>query len=197
MLRDVDRRTIILEAAAEAFFEKGFHGVSVDELGQRAGLSGPALYRTFSGKNEILANLLNSALDELTAAITSTTLEVEQDLDLALRHHIHFSRTHRPLVRLYQQEARSLMDPWKSTFDTRRREYLNKWISLIGSCFPLETRIKTEQQVQSALGTIFSLTMWPQRVLTNPSLEQELFDFVKNGLECSARIDLHENSKRT
>lgn len=179
----MDRRTIILEAAAEAFFEKGFHGVSVDELGQRAGLSGPALYRTFSGKAEILSELLNSALDVLTAAITPSGQRPSENLDAALRHHIHFSLANRPLVRLYQQEARLLADPWKDSFDARRREYINKWISLVGNCFPQQAPIQTEQQVQSVLGTIFSLTMWPQRVLANPKLEEELFNFAKSGLE--------------
>src|SRR5690625_5168267 len=140
---------IILEAAAEAFFEKGFHGVSVDELGQRAGLSGPALYRTFSGKAEILAELLNSALDVLTAAITPTTEHPQENLDAALRHHIHFSITNRPLVRLYQQEARSLDEPWRAAFDSRRREYLSKWIALVGSCFMDQTPVQIEQHVQS------------------------------------------------
>jgi len=179
----VDRRSIILVAAAEAFSEKGFHGVSVDELGQRASLSGPALYRTFSGKDEILASLLNSALDTLTAAITPTARDVRQNLEAALRHHIHFSLTNRPLVRLYQQEARSLAKPWKSSFDARRRQYIDKWVSLVGNCFPLQNRIQIEQQVQSTLGTIFSLTLWPQRVLENPVLEEELLNFVKGGLE--------------
>ncbi|MDX6428827.1 MAG: hypothetical protein QOE54_1193, partial [Streptosporangiaceae bacterium] len=36
------RDRAILDAAAEAFYEKGFHGVGVDELGARAGLSGPS-----------------------------------------------------------------------------------------------------------------------------------------------------------
>ena len=178
----MDRKTIILEAAAEAFSEKGFHGVSVDELGQRAGLSGPALYRTFAGKNEILASLLNSALDELTSAITPTSQDASENLDQALLHHIRFSISNRPLVRLYQQEARSLAAPWKNSFDTRRRQYVDKWISLVASGSPARAPMQTEQAVQAALGTIFSLTMWPQRVLSNPALEQELFDFVKRAL---------------
>ena len=58
----MDRDRKILDTAAAVFYEKGFHGVGVDELGTRAGLSGPALYRHFSGKDEILATLFNEAL---------------------------------------------------------------------------------------------------------------------------------------
>src|SRR5690625_7629017 len=112
-----------------------------------AAVSGSAIYRTFTGQAEILAELLNSALDVLTAAITPRGPQPIQNLEAALRHHIHFSISNRPLVRLYQQEARTLADPWKNSFDARRREYINKWILLIGNCFPQQVPIQTEQQV--------------------------------------------------
>ena len=64
----MDRERRILDTAAAAFYEKGFHGVGVDELGKRAGLSGPTLYRYFSSKDEILAALFSEAMDELVSA---------------------------------------------------------------------------------------------------------------------------------
>ena len=64
----VSRDRQILDTAAALFYEKGFHGVGVDEIGERVGISGPALYRHFSGKDEILATLFNEAMDELISA---------------------------------------------------------------------------------------------------------------------------------
>src|SRR5882757_5597185 len=116
----MSRDRAILDAAAEAFYEKGFHGVGVDELGKRAGLSGPSLYRHFSGKDEILATLLNEALDELVSATVPVHGDPEQDLDRAVRHHITFAVEHRELVNLYQRDVRSLADPWRRPFDRRR-----------------------------------------------------------------------------
>jgi AcrR family transcriptional regulator len=55
---NLTRERQILDAAAALFYEKGFHGVGVDEIGQRVGISGPALYRHFKGKDQILAALL-------------------------------------------------------------------------------------------------------------------------------------------
>jgi AcrR family transcriptional regulator len=43
----VNRRDQILATAAELFAQRGFHGVSVVELGKACGISGPALYRHF------------------------------------------------------------------------------------------------------------------------------------------------------
>ena len=53
-----DRRGEILAAASRLFGRDGFHGVSIDELGAAVGLSGPALYRYFPGKEAILSAML-------------------------------------------------------------------------------------------------------------------------------------------
>ncbi|MGH3360722.1 MAG: TetR/AcrR family transcriptional regulator, partial [Nocardioidaceae bacterium] len=52
------RKQQILDTAAELFATRGFHGVSVHDIGTAVGVSGPALYRYFDGKNAILAEML-------------------------------------------------------------------------------------------------------------------------------------------
>ena len=59
------RRQQILDIAAELFAQKGFHGVSIAELGAACGFSGPALYRHFRSKDAVLAEMLVSISDEL------------------------------------------------------------------------------------------------------------------------------------
>ena len=176
------REQTILAAAAAAFEEKGFHGVSMDELGQRAGLSGPALYRSFSGKDELLATLLNEALDELISATIQIHADPALDLDRALRHHIHFSATKRHLVGLYQRESRSLADPWKRPFDRRQRQYIEKWELLFQQRFPALAQDHTAHSVQSVLGAIFSMTSWPRRTLRRGDVEAHLFTLIQGAL---------------
>jgi AcrR family transcriptional regulator len=177
------REQTILRAAADAFSAKGFHGVSMDELGRRAGFSGPALYRSFSGKDEILATLLNEALDELMSATISVHDDPALDLDRALRHHIHFSATNRPLVSLYQREVRSLADPWKRPFDRRQRQYIERWEHLLRQHSPHLTAERAAQTVQSTLGTVFSMTAWPGRTLRGESVEENLLAFLQGALD--------------
>ena len=54
------RRQQILDIAAELFAARGFHGVSVAELGSACGVSGPALYKHFESKDAMLAEMLVS-----------------------------------------------------------------------------------------------------------------------------------------
>ncbi|GAB3710403.1 TetR/AcrR family transcriptional regulator [Nocardiopsis oceani] len=178
----MDKERTILQVAATAFAEKGFHGVSVDELGKRAGLSGPALYRSFSGKDEILATLLNEAMDELMSATIPVHDDPYQDLDRALRHHVRFSITHIPMVGLYQREVRSLTKPWKRPFDRRQRQYIERWESLVRRRYPHLPDERTSQAVQSTLGAVFSMTSWPRRTLGGRDVEENLLSFLHAGL---------------
>ena len=59
------RRQQLLDAAAHLFAERGFNGVSIEELGAAAGVSGPALYRHFPSKEAMLGELLIGASQRL------------------------------------------------------------------------------------------------------------------------------------
>ena len=64
-LGGVSRRDQILATAAELFAARGFHGVSVADLGAACGISGPALYKHFPSKDAMLAEMLVSISEEL------------------------------------------------------------------------------------------------------------------------------------
>ena len=179
----MSRDQVILEAAANAFHEKGFHGVGVDELGARAGLSGPSIYRYFSGKDEILATLLNGAMDELMAATVPVHGEPERDLERAVRHHVDFALANRQLVTLYQREVRSLGDPWARAFDRRRAQYTRRWEELVGARFPALPATTVAAAAQACLGTVFSVAAWPERTLGAPGLTDLVTALARHGLD--------------
>lgn len=49
----------ILDAALDLFSEKGYDGVGVDLIAEKAGLKGPSIYKHFKGKEDILDKLIN------------------------------------------------------------------------------------------------------------------------------------------
>ncbi|KTR87870.1 hypothetical protein NS220_16935 [Microbacterium testaceum] len=52
----------ILTAALEVFLEKGYHGASVREIAQRAGLTVPSLYYHHESKEGLLRDVLSTSL---------------------------------------------------------------------------------------------------------------------------------------
>jgi AcrR family transcriptional regulator len=63
-------REDILEAAAQVFRQKGFHGASMQDIAKAVNLQKPSLYHHVSSKQEILLALLNRALELLLERIS-------------------------------------------------------------------------------------------------------------------------------
>jgi AcrR family transcriptional regulator len=60
--RPRDRKAAIVAAAAELFAARGFAAVGIDDIGQRVGITGPAIYRHFKGKDAVLEAVLVDAV---------------------------------------------------------------------------------------------------------------------------------------
>ncbi len=63
------RRRQILEAARRCFVLNGFHATSMQDVIDAAGLSTGAVYRYFSGKDELITTIAGEGLGQLAAAI--------------------------------------------------------------------------------------------------------------------------------
>jgi AcrR family transcriptional regulator len=179
---EVDRERMILDAAAAAFYEKGFHGVGVDELGKRAGLTGPTLYRYFSSKDEILAALFNEAMDELVSATAMVHDEPMADLARLIRHHVGYAVSQRQLVNVYQREDRSLTGPWRRHFNHRRKQYVARWEAIVARCVPDAAPDQVAALTQSILGLIFSIAYWPPQTAEVTGLAELIVAFTSRGL---------------
>lgn len=189
------REQDILNTAAAAFYEKGFHGVSVDELGKRAGLSGPALYRSFSGKDEILATLLNEAMDELMSATIPVHDDAAQDLERAILHHVNFALREGPLVSIYQREVRSLVDPWKKSFYHRRRRYNERWTTLIRRRYPNIDLTMASVATQSLLGLVFSIPHWPAALRSSGHVQDLALTLLSKGYLALDEVEVPPNQE--
>src|SRR5687767_4760371 len=63
------RRSQLLAVAGRLFAEQGFHGLSMEQLAEAAGVSKPVLYQHFPSKRELYLALVNDAADELQAQV--------------------------------------------------------------------------------------------------------------------------------
>lgn len=61
----IPRRQQLLGIAGQMFYRRGFAGTGVDEIGEAAGITGPALYRHFANKQAILDALVIEAMQRL------------------------------------------------------------------------------------------------------------------------------------
>ena len=62
---EVPTRNRLLEAALQVFTKDGFGQASITAIAERAGISGPAVYKHFSGKAELLIEAARHSLDTM------------------------------------------------------------------------------------------------------------------------------------
>ncbi|MFD4180985.1 TetR/AcrR family transcriptional regulator [Rhodococcus sp. NPDC058514] len=114
--RPKDRKAQIALVAAQAFSERGYHAVGVDDIAATLGISGPALYRHFPNKYALLVHAAMSTVGGLRSA-SDGAREVGQDdpdptpegqLDRVLRALISTTVENRKTGGLYRWEGRYL-----------------------------------------------------------------------------------------
>src|SRR6516165_1501961 len=125
------RQAMILQAARDLFFERSFAAVGVDEIGERAGITGPAIYRHFSGKVEILSTLFDDAIDGLLEATAFNGDDPAEELEALVRGHARFVIGERKLAGVKIREERSLAEPNKPSLHRRQRRSVDRSINIV------------------------------------------------------------------
>jgi AcrR family transcriptional regulator len=70
-----ERRSQLLLVALAVFGEHGYHGASMNQVAEAAGVTKPVLYQHFHSKRELYLELLNDVGTRLEEAITKATAE--------------------------------------------------------------------------------------------------------------------------
>ena len=116
----------------ELFAERGFHGVSVVELGAACGISGPALYKHFAvqGRGARRDAGRRSASELLSVGRRAVARPAPTPAD-ALRAlvawHVDFALHHQPLIVVQDRDWASLPDDAREQVRSLQREYVDLW----------------------------------------------------------------------
>ncbi|MDT0443226.1 SACE_7040 family transcriptional regulator [Streptomyces johnsoniae] len=137
------RREQILREASRLFAERGFHGVGVDEIGAAVGISGPALYRHFAGKDAMLTELLVGISSRLRDGGYRRVTEAEAAglpptaaLDSLIAGHIDFALDDRALITLHDRELDRLPDADRKRVRQLQRQYVELWVDVVRRVHP-------------------------------------------------------------
>ena len=176
------RHKNILDAAAELFYAHSFAGVGIDAIGERAGVTGPAVYRHFSGKNEILATLFDEAIDGLMLATGRSFEDPWEELEYLIRGHTSYVIEHRKLAGVKIREERSLTGPARKRLHERERRYIDRWMACLARCCPDTTADQRATSVHAVIGMLNSIATWPPQALRLDSVPDAVAGLVLNGL---------------
>lgn len=133
------RRQQILDIAAELFAQRGFHGVSVADLGAACGITGPALYKHFPSKDAVLAEMLVSISHAL---LTEGRVRVQhadgprEALFALIDWHVEFALSHRALIVVQDRDWSSLPADAREQVRRLQRDYVELWAEQLGAHDP-------------------------------------------------------------
>ncbi len=158
-----DRRQQILDTAAELFAERGFHGVSVHDIGSACGISGPALYKHFSGKDELLASSLTDISETLLKEGSARVAAAEsprEALDALIDCHVEFALDHTALIVLLDRVWTNLATAARRDVRALQLSYIDIWVDTVQALRPdlggTNDRATARAAVQATFGLLNS-----------------------------------------
>ncbi|RLK24437.1 TetR family transcriptional regulator [Micromonospora sp. M71_S20] len=134
------RKDEILEIAVGLFASRGYHGVSMDDIGAAAGVTGPALYHHFAGKEAMLVAALIPVSEELLAGGQQRSTGHPDDprgaLESLIDFHVDFALANPAVIALHLHELDRLPDEPRRRIRRLQRLYVEQWVTVLTTLHP-------------------------------------------------------------
>lgn len=182
-------REDILDAAAQIFREKGFHGASMSDIAAAVSLQKASLYHHVSSKQEILFELLDHALKlllERMSAIPAQDIPADKKLRLMIREYLSILAENLDLAAVLLFEHRALERrqharhvPSRDKFEALWREVLAEGVKdKLFSCHDIPLTVR------ALLGSMNWTTTWyrPGGEKTIQQIADDYSNLILNGL---------------
>lgn len=160
--RPRNRRHLIARAAALAFSERGYHGVSMEDIAASVGVSAPALYRHYPGKYslfleaalQLVQDLLDATADDALPAAPAPDERLRQLLDAV----ISVTQANRRTGSIYRHEAHYLNASDHALLWSRFDELTRRVLVPLSALQPGLSEAEARFLAVGAFGMIASIT---------------------------------------
>ena len=153
------RRDQILAAAARLFAERGFHGVTIEGLGEAVGVTGPAVYKHFASKDAVLGELLvgvSESLLEGATAVVARSPRADAALEGLVAFHTEFALVGADLIRVQDRDLANLSPPSARRVRALQRAYLELWVAALRRVQPGLGAAEARVRAHAAFGLLNS-----------------------------------------
>jgi AcrR family transcriptional regulator len=162
------RREEILQIAMGLFATRGYHGVSMDDIGSAAGVTGPALYHHFAGKEAMLAAALYPVSERLLAGarshVTAHAHSPAAALAALVEFHVDFALNNPAVIALQLHELDRLPDQPRHEIRRLQRRYVEVWVEVLAAVRPELSAGEARVLAHAAFGSMNSTPFLPGEV---------------------------------
>ena len=158
-LRSSVRRKELISVATDLFASRGYYAVTVDDIGDALGLSGPALYRHFPSKEALLVAVFDQVIENQRDQVRAVLAEADDPpaaLEAMVRLHVRFAVEQRENMAVWRQEFHHLpeADSWR--LRRAQRLYVEEWVHVIHELRPELNDAGVRALVHGVLGLLQS-----------------------------------------
>ncbi|MDF2559993.1 MAG: TetR family transcriptional regulator [Microbacterium sp.] len=158
-----ERSDAILHAAARLFAARGYSGVSLEDIGAAVGVSGPAVYRHFAGKQALLGAILVKVSEDLINGgrqVVETISTPDERMHGLISFHVDFALGNAEVIQVQDRDVAYLTEADRSAVRRLQRAYIELWMDTLSS-LQLPGAAGTDQdalrlRVQACFGLINS-----------------------------------------
>ena len=148
-----------MRAAAHLFATRGYGVTTIDDIGAAAGISGPAIYWHFPGKEALLAAMLTDVSEHLLMggrACVDSASGPDAALAALVDMQVRFALGQPDLIVVNGSELRQLDEQQAHTVRALQRQYVDVWVGVLRQRYPRIARARATAAVQAAIGLINS-----------------------------------------
>jgi AcrR family transcriptional regulator len=154
------RRDEILQIAVGLFASRGYHGVSMDDIGSAAGVTGPALYHHFAGKEAMLVAALIPVSESLLHGGRERVARHPDDARAALGDlidfHVEFALANPAVIALHLHELDRLPEEPRRQIRRLQRLYVEEWVGVLARLRPSLKSAEARVLAHAAFGLMNS-----------------------------------------
>jgi AcrR family transcriptional regulator len=153
------RRQALLAAAAALFALNGFNRVSLEDLGAAAGVSGPAVYRHFQGKQAVLGDLLLTVSRELLDGgrrVIDETTDPLAALRRLVAFQVDFALGKPDVIRVQDRDFSNLSQKDQAEVRALQRSYVEIWVEVLALLHPGTDAVELRMRAHATFGLINS-----------------------------------------
>ena len=154
------RREQILQAAAQLFAERGSRAVGVDDVGAAVGVTGPAIYRHFAGKDAMLAEMLLRISERLLAGgrerVAAAGADPAAQLRALIAFQVEFALENPALITVHDRDLVSLAEADAAQVRRLQRRYVEVWVAVLARLHPAADAAACRVRAHAIFGLINS-----------------------------------------
>lgn len=181
-----------MAAAADLFARHGYPAVGMDDIGAAAGVTGPAIYRHFESKAQVLAAVIDTIIDAVAAAespwTTSGAAKPAAELSARIELYATGVARRRELMAVFVREVHHLPEDQAAALRQRQRDLVVQWRDLVGAVHPDWAREQVRTGVHAVFGMLNAVGTFSSP-LTDAELARQLSDLARAALQLPAPKD--------